>query len=103
MFLEGLFVQPEGTGKSAIVMNSTRGWGAPSTAHTDVFPVLEFKIYSDPMRDPNRFQADRTGRQRAKIVAQVLDKKFHDPANQIDDSRRLPDYVYPERVGVDVL
>lgn len=70
------------TGKAAVVVSSRSAWGS-NNHNTARFPVLQILIYADPTRVPNSpSRAAEDADLKAKAIAKVVRKTFHDAANE---------------------
>lgn len=79
IFQRELFVDVEGTGKSAIVVSSHNTWSGGDRFHRAQYPILQLEIYSDVVRDaegnPGPFSAEGT----ARLIFERADLLFHYP------------------------
>lgn len=76
------FVDPEHTGKAAVVVASREPWTAGNAHNTAKFPVLQVLIYADSARKPDGSYAKRDAPDRCGDIYDVVDRVFHDPANR---------------------
>lgn len=83
---------PLGTGKVAVVLSSRTSWSS-NMHNTARFPVLQVLVYADPTRQAGSVsRAAEDADLKAKAVARVVRKTFHDAANK--------DHIWPYALEV---
>jgi hypothetical protein len=75
-------MDPEGTGKAVIVLQSWDSWSGGNNHNTAQFPVLQVLIYADSTRASDGSPVLQDAKDRAKTVYEVTDSLFHDAANR---------------------
>lgn len=75
------FRDPEGTGKSVVVLSERSQWATANRHNTATFPALQMLIYTDCTRDADGGVLSRDADRRCKHIFKILDRCFHLPLN----------------------
>ena len=75
------FRDPEGSGKSAVVLQEYTGWPGSSDSHTFRFPQLQLLVYTDTPRAADGSELALTASRTCKYILSELDRVFHLPGN----------------------